>query len=136
MTREELVQQLDGRQYRDDVPPSLQHEAKAAGLVIVFGWSDDGIEFRGAIDDEGYGPGTVLVDGQGLLPDRGSINNGDPLEQFFIRRKTAKRIEALWCADKAYNWTYRTDIPHATFDILEDGKKYCRGIVFNLDDLA
>ena len=32
-------------------------------------------------------------------------------------------------------WTYRTDIPHETFMIYEDGEPYCRGIVFNIDDV-
>jgi hypothetical protein len=50
-------------------------------------------------------------------------------------RKTARKIEAVWAED-GYSWTYRTDIPHATFEITEDGEPYCRGIVFALADLA
>ena len=34
------------------------------------------------------------------------------------------------------SWSYLTDIPHKTFDIMEDGEIYCRGIVFSLDDLG
>jgi len=30
---------------------------------------------------------------------------------------------------------YETDIPHETFDIYEDGEKFCRGIVFSIDSL-
>ena len=33
-------------------------------------------------------------------------------------------------------WTYMTDIPHATFDVMDDGELYCRGIVFALADLT
>jgi hypothetical protein len=34
------------------------------------------------------------------------------------------------------SWTFRTGIPHATFNILEDGDLFCRGIVVDLRDLA
>jgi hypothetical protein len=40
-----------------------------------------------------------------------------------------KYIDAVWCEGE-YSWTYKTNIPHATFDIWEDGEKYCKGIVF------
>jgi hypothetical protein len=46
-----------------------------------------------------------------------------------------KTIEAIWGKD-GYSWTYKTDIPHATFDIFEDGEKFCRGIVFDIKSLS
>ena len=39
------------------------------------------------------------------------------------------------CADPEYTWVYHTEIPHACFDIVEGNEKYCRGIVFSLNDL-
>ena len=45
------------------------------------------------------------------------------------------RLEAVWCDGDEYSWTYKTDIPHATFDVMEDGEKFCRGIVFSVNDL-
>ena len=44
-------------------------------------------------------------------------------------------IKTLWSKGE-YAWQYETEIPHATFEILEDGDKYCRGIVFDLADVA
>lgn len=35
-----------------------------------------------------------------------------------------------------YSWIYQTDIPHATFEIVEGDDPYCRGIVFALADAA
>jgi hypothetical protein len=32
-------------------------------------------------------------------------------------------------------WRFKTDIPHATFSIMEDDKVACYGIVFHVDDL-
>jgi len=37
--------------------------------------------------------------------------------------------------DGEYFWTIDTNIPHETFDILADGEKYCKGIVFSLNDI-
>ncbi len=113
--------------------------AKAAGLVVVYGASDDLMEFEGAIRDEFdcYNGGIALVDGQGLL-DRDRIEEDDDegVAEFVARKKAARKIEALWCAEPGYSWTYRTDIPHATFEVVEDGEPYCRGIVFALADLG
>jgi len=34
-----------------------------------------------------------------------------------------------------YFFVYNVDFPHEVFDIVEEGEKYCRGIVFSLHDL-
>lgn len=136
MTKEELAKKLDGNEYLHEVPKEIATEAKEAGLVIVYGQSDDLMEFAGAIDEEvGAWEGvTVLVDTKGLLPERESIEDDETLEDFFKRKRDALKIQALWAKEGNYSWTYKTDIPHATFNILEDGEPYCRGIVFALKD--
>jgi hypothetical protein len=136
MGKQELAAKLNGREYTDEMTRAEEAQAKQDGLVVVFGASDDLMEFRGAINDEFgcYDGGTVLLDTKGLLPERESIDNDDELEDFFTRRKTAHKIAALW-KESDYSWTYMTTIPHATFDVMEGSKKYCRGIVFNLSKL-
>jgi hypothetical protein len=49
-------------------------------------------------------------------------------------KESAKTIEVVWDAE-GYSWIYETEIPHAVFDILEDGEKFCRGIVFDIRSL-
>ncbi|MNW22346.1 hypothetical protein D3C71_2237660 [compost metagenome] len=51
------------------------------------------------------------------------------------RQKSAKSIEALWCKEDGYSWTYKTEIPHATFEVADGDEPYCRGIVFSLTGL-
>lgn len=138
MTREELAGKLDGNQYRNEISKKLEAEAKAAKLVVIFGASYDLIEFRGAIaDEQGACDGTtVLIDSAGLLPARDKIDDDDELEKLFRRRKTAKELQVLWNREPEYSWTYETDIPHSTFDIIRDGDKYCRGIVLSLEDVV
>jgi hypothetical protein len=135
----ELAAQLNGMQYPLRLPKTLTDEAKASGLVIVYGASDDLMEFEGAIYDEVgcYDGGTAYVDAKGLLPDRDSIEDDEDLKDYFARQPNAKTIEALWCKEGEYSWTYKTDIPHETFEVLEDGEPpYCRGIVFALADIG
>jgi hypothetical protein len=57
------------------------------------------------------------------------------LNTSLILLEKAATIEALWCKENGYSWTYKTAIPHAAFDIMEDKLKYCRGIVIALKDL-
>jgi hypothetical protein len=137
MTKEELAAELNGIEYSVRIPREIVARACDCGLVIVYGASDDLIEFDGAMDDEAgaWEGSTHLVDSQGLLPVRENINDDDELESFFNRRKTAKTIKAHWDKD-GYSWTYETDIPHATFEVMDEGEKYCRGIVFAISDLG
>ena len=106
MTIYEFAERLNGRQYGNEITLIEEREAKNLGFVVVFGYSDDCAEFRGAFDDE-----IGCFDGGRVF------ENGE------------KYIDAQWCEGEA-DWTYETNIPHATFDIYDDGETYCRGIVF------
>jgi len=109
------------------------------GLVVAYGFSDDLLEFHGAMYDEFscYGGGTVLIDSDGLLScfDAASEDE-DACRRYFERKPKARAIEAVWDGDAdGYAWTIKTDIPHETFAILEDGAGFSRGIVFALAEL-
>lgn len=143
MTKEELAASLNGLQYPayKNITPEQKAAAKAAGLVIVFGASDDLMEFEGAIYDEFgcYDGGTVLVDAKGML-DRSQIDDDDDdddeaIADYVTRKAGAKQIEAVWHQAGDISWTYETAIPHATFEVHEGDEVYCRGIVFSLLDL-
>lgn len=137
MTKEELAKQLDGKEYRKEISKDIIKKAKSNGLVIVYGASDDLMELEGAINDEGgcYQGEIFRVDKEGLLPDRDQIDDDDELEKWFKRKKKAKELGAVRCAKGEPPWTYSTSIPHATFNVMEDGGVQCRGIVFSIDDL-
>lgn len=123
MTPQEAAKKLDGSQYREEGSRELFAAMKAAGLVAVFGASDDLVEFRGAIDDElgAYGGTTVYLAADGSL-----IND-------CVGRPKGKAIEAKW-DDGGYSWRYETAIPCERFVVREDDDLYCEGIVFALAD--
>ena len=51
------------------------------------------------------------------------------------KKKKCATIRSLLCDDSGFTWTFETDIPHSTFDIFENGNKFCRGIVINSENL-
>lgn len=139
MDARELAQLLDGMEYPPRIAADLLGQAKAAGLVIVTGCSDDLIEFDGAFRDEAgcSGGGTVRVNRHGVAQNFADIDHEDEdaLRDYFAHEKDGAEITALWCEEPGYAWTYQTAIPHATFEVMEGGGHYCRGIVFALADL-
>ena len=136
MTKEELAAQLTGGEIGDEITLEQEAAAKVAGLVVIFGASDDLVELRGAIYDElGAWNGTTLLVRRGhALAENGHSCDCDFCGYPALKNGCAK-VEALWCKEGDYSWTYKTDLPHATFEIKEDGRPYCRGIVINETDL-
>ena len=112
-------------------------QAKAAGLIVIFGARDDLMEFRGFVDDERGAPTVALIDAKGVLPFREDIEHDDEaLKDYFARAPQVRADDALWAKEEGYSWTYRTDVPHVTFEIVDDGETYCRGIVIDAADLG
>ncbi|MYM81134.1 KTSC domain-containing protein [Duganella sp. FT50W] len=139
LTKELLAVALHGREYPFLLPPEEQALATAAGLVVIYGNSDDSFEARGAIIGQQYvyGHGAILIDGKGLLPVRDNIDDDAELRDFFTREPLAKKVRAIFGGVAPEpSWTYTTSLPHATFDIMEDGIVYCRGIVISMADLG
>ena len=134
MLTKEIATLLDGMEYGADLSATKAvQDAKRNGIVILFGASDDLMEFRGAIEDEVgcYNEGVAYFDKNGLM-----VNKCDNEDCPYFKEKLlhAKVITAIWDSE-GYSWIYQTEIPHETFEILEEGEKYCRGIVFSMEDL-
>lgn len=114
-------------QYGDGIPKAIQEEAASGSLIICYGYSDDLIEFRGAIDDEGgcYDGGIVTFNNGGISQDE---------------RELEYKIEAIWCpknaAGVAYSeWDYKAEFPMYNFNIYDGNNLYCVGKVFSLEDV-
>lgn len=136
MTAKEMASVLNGAQYGNEITRDEERIAKESGLVVVFGYSDDCAEFRGAIDDEAgcYDGGIIRLTKAGLLavPD---CREAD-CKYYKAATKDAATIEAVWCdKESGAAWSYKTAIPHETFNVYEDGDLYCVGIVFSMEDL-
>lgn len=142
MNKQQLAKLLNGREMGEEIDVSEEKLAKDNGLVVVFGYSDDNIEFRGAIDDEigcyvsqdgGYK--TIKITKQGILPVWEDVKDDEELAAMYIHnKKNFKEIRAFW-GKNDYSWSFKTVIPHVCFDILEGEEKFCKGIVFDIKDL-
>lgn len=129
------AEKLNGREYGGWNTLTMEEgeELKASGLVVVFGESDDLTEFRGAIDDEvgSLDGNDIYVKADGTI-----ANNDGGTFDHFVPDKNPEfaLIAARWDCD-GYSWVYETDVPHESFDILEDGELYCKGVIFAVDDM-
>ncbi len=132
MNLKEFAEMLNCREYRNEITKDEKKLAKELGFVVVFGAFDDLAEFEGAIDDEVdcYDGGDIHLDENGLFE---GCNCGCKYAQRAYKK--CKVIKAIW-GKEGFSWQYETDIPHETFDILEDGEKYCKGIVFDIKSLC
>lgn len=139
MTKEQLAAHLQGWEYPIDLTSQERNDAKDSGLVVIYGASDDLVEIDGAIQDEGGSCGTFefRLDENGLVPEPDE-DERETLEKFGVMDAVAakgKKFKAIWDRN-GISWQYETDIPHATFEIMEDGEVYCRGIVFKAKELT
>lgn len=141
MTKEELAFLLDGREYNNETSDKDEKLAFDNNLVICFGASDDLCEFRGKLYDEKgcYNGGDIyFCQGEIANPDEEDTDDAG-IESF--EKKSFPKIKAVWCPKNEHgqvecSWKYETEIPHATFDIFEDGELYCRGIVFDFSSIS
>lgn len=126
------AEKLDGRKCGSELTRLEEMELKDLGLVVVFGASDDLCEFRGAINDEVgcFDGGDVYVNARGLI-----ANNMDMFDDFVPENSPEFVLIKMCWGLRGYSWICETDIPHESFDILDDGSPYCYGVIFSVDDM-
>ena len=130
MTRDELAAKLNGREYGSEISRLEEDYARANRLLVIFGYSDDVIELKGLISDEV----------EGFLGSTFTISQKNGKWKIGDRSEHGVTIKALWCPkdqpdDRQTSWLIKSNIPHATFDIMEDGELFCQGAVISEADL-
>lgn len=125
----EAAQALDGNEYGEEGSPELFKQMKEAGLIALYGYSDDVVIVNGAEHDETYSK-TVYFTPDGLL--RNDCED-DNCPYFKKLKKLAATVNVKF-GDGDYTFSMTTDMPHATFKIKEGDYPYCQGLVFALKD--
>ena len=135
MNAKEWATKLNGIQYPADEIYKQRKAIKADGLIVAYGMSDDLLEFNGAIDYEAdaYEGRTVK-----LTPKPSVFSEDDNADTFEYNKKEIEcfpEVKAIWTPrDDLGNvwasWDILTDLPHETFNIMEDGELFGRGIIF------
>jgi hypothetical protein len=152
MTKHQLAAQVNGAQYRKEDERFSEAESKKAGLVVIFGASDDLLEFRGAIHEElGAWDGTKAY----IFKKKGEWVAMDETEFEEYKEKLEDvgmlagfkywQVNAEWSPtikqegkeDVEASWLITGDTPEQVhFDVMEDGELYCRGLVIDLNELS
>jgi len=136
MNVKEWAEKLNNKEYGWEINNNEMLNAKADGVIIAYGASDDLLEFRGAIYDEF----SCFEGGEcRITKDLKIFNEDENREEFTYNKKeidTMKIVKAIWAPEDKHgnicsSWLITTDFPHETFDLLEDGELYCKGIVFD-----
>lgn len=120
-----------------EFPHDMVDEAKRSGLVVVIGTSKRTVEFYGAIDDQIdiEDGGAIYFDAEGILPDADSVPEAEA-QAYYDRKRLAYLIDAEW-GQHGFPWSFTTVIPHSRFVVAtHDGRRYCRGIVFDIKAIA
>lgn len=142
LTKESLAARLTGRESGSEITRDEEAEAKAAGLLVVFGYSDDNLELRGALHDEvgcyaSRRPVTVVVTASGVLEEWGfdGKDQKNALEWFRREKLPRATVRASFGSGAcAFTWSYEVDVPHATFEIFDGDEKFCFGVVLAVAD--
>lgn len=131
MKANELAAQLHGIEL-GDIPGDAIEGARRGGLVMVYSPSADTIAFYGALRGQVnmFEDGTVYFDIEGPLPDVDDVPEVDRLA-YYARKGLAHMISAEHERD-GFTWTLSTIVPHSRFMVLNNGERYCRGIVFDI----
>ncbi|GHU64575.1 hypothetical protein FACS189447_01700 [Spirochaetia bacterium] len=140
MQIKEWAKRLDGIEYPANELDSLNAELKVDGIIAVFGHSDDLMEFRGVINyEEGAWEGVeVLISSR----EKGTVfifdeeENRDSAEFNRAQIDAMQKIKAVWAPeDIEASWKIETDIPHETFNIIEDEELFCQAILIHIDSI-
>ena len=127
-----LADELNGRQYLEEMTRAEVTQAQADGLLVLFGRSDDLVEARGFFDDEiGICEGLIRLHARGFLEEHGHCEC-----RFCGYEKLAKALPAITVKqDRDIMWTLTTGVPSESFVVKDDGEDYCRGLVINARNL-
>ena len=123
ITLKEFAAMLHGRDCQPNLTPDELLLAEQKGFVVVYGDSDDRVEFVGAITAEGYTnplakdcPAGVLA----LSEDGRLLDDESDLYAEYIK-ENRNVINVFYCSKDGLNWVFETEIPHETFLTYDGG---------------
>lgn len=130
LTKEDIAEIINGRQYRDEIPEELKDHKDFKKFMICYFASDDLFETDGFNREEigMYGGGDAHFNHGGLFLDFDELL----AEEVIINSDWFLKV-SVQDADNVDGGFYKftSDVNNVPFFIMEDGEKYCRGLVFD-----
>lgn len=124
----EWADRLNGREYLKEMSRDEEKQARVDKVLIAFGYSDDGLELRGVVDNE-----IVAYDGITVY-----LKHKDNSWMFVCRenRNYLVWIKAEWSPPGFdVSWRTTSNVPSHSFMINEDGEPFCAGLVIDEADM-
>lgn len=117
ITLKEFALMLNGRDCQPNLTPDELLLAKQRGFVVVYGDSDDRVEFKGAIREEGHTNPLAKDRPAGILAlsETGELLDEDSDLYTAYVNGNRNIINVFYCSKDGLNWVFETDIPHETF---------------------
>jgi hypothetical protein len=123
ITLKEFAAMLHGRDCQPNLTPDERLLAEQKGFVVVYGDSDDRVEFEGAISAEEYTNPLVKDRPAGVLAlseDGKLLDEDSDLYSEYIR-ENRNVINVFYCSKDRLNWVFESEIPHETFLTYDGG---------------
>ena len=148
ITKEQMAARLNDNEYRNEMTKEDRRIAKESNLLVLYGASDDLLVLSGVIDDDrpAYEGGDFALMLKGELYADGEEENTyhraldtDVIEisDEYENDNNPRLVHVEWCptSDPSLSWRITSNLPYASFKILDDGEPYCEGIVIDLSDV-
>ena len=129
---------MNGREYLSEITAQEAEELKNDGIIVAYGYSDDNVEFSGAISAEiGAFNGTDIEFFEGELLNLPCACSEDVcVSECTLVKKLLKGLKRIRADFTMNGWEFKTDIPHEEFSIMEDGELDGKGIAFYQKDIT
>ena len=135
VTAEEFAALIDGNQYLKETTKEQCQLAFNSGLMVIYGYSDDGLCVDGVGADQ-YGAfdgGKFHFSKAGVRVVQNWDWHSEAIRLGYTPPTSAFFVDAQWCPDGyGVSWRIVPDCPHFTFNIMEDDDLFCVGAVVDM----
>ena len=145
MTPQDFAALINRNQYLQELSPEQEDIARRNGFLVVFGQSDDRVEFRGVLYDEdgAYNACTLFL---GVYKDL-TVKRIHSEQVADVKKYEGDTVKIIAIrVDKNFDgkveaplWTFSADYPQdkvAEFKVYEDEEVYGNGLVIKIGDLS
>jgi hypothetical protein len=135
VTAAEWAARLNGREVGSEFRDGEAFGASVDDVLILNVAEGDLVELSGLFTAELW----AYTGCEFYLTEHGPIEDGHECDCPYCGYASAVgagvKVNAVWSDDGSPCWRFTLDVPHSTFEIMEGGEVFCRGVVVAKSDL-
>lgn len=136
MTKRELANLLDGRKFPLEFVGDELEDMAESNLVVIWGDDRENVYFAGAIDYsdslDGHHWDEILFDEDGVIPEwEDIVFELDEEAACNHLRRVDEAVKLI--VNSVPFWSFDVFFPCQKFNLYDNGRLFCEGIVINLD---